>query len=154
MTDIVRHRGPHGLVRRWPAPFGGLFRDLWEDFDDEFGSVRGLFGTRFIPELDVRENESELVVAAELPGVSKDDVHISVHGGVLTIKGQKRQEEETKDGGYYRSERRYGAFERSIRLPEYVDEQNVDATFKDGVLKLTLPKREEVRPKTIPIKEG
>jgi len=154
MADIVRHRHPRELVRRLGWPFGSLFRDVWEDLSDESGLMPTFLRDRFVPSLDVREDENQLLRTAELPGVTKDDIDISVRDGVLTLRGAKRQEEETKEGNCYRAERVYGAFERSIRLPEYVDEQKVAATYKDGILTLTLPKKAEVKPRAIEIKDG
>ena len=154
MVDIGRFRNPFGLVRKSSSPLGRLFRDLWDDFDRELGEQGALSRGEFMPALDVKEDENQLTVTAELPGVKKENIDVSIHGGLLTLKGEKRQEEETKEGGYHRIERCYGNFERRVRLPDYVDEQNVAATFKDGVLTLAMPKKEEVKPKVIPIKEG
>ncbi len=87
-----------------------------------------------------------------MPGLSKDDVKISYEDGVLTIRGEKKQESESKDKNYHRVERSYGMFERSFRLPSRIEANAIEAKFKDGVLNLRLPKSEEARPKEIPIK--
>jgi len=104
------------------------------------------------PALDVYETENDIVVKAELPGMKPEDVDISVVGDTLTIKGEKKQEEEIKKENYYRLERSYGSFQRSLRLPVDVKPDKIKATYKDGVLKVTLPKSEEVKPKKIEIK--
>jgi len=101
--------------------------------------------------LDVYENDDALVVKAALPGVRPDEVDISVTDDILTIKGETKSEEETKDGSYHRRELRYGAFARSIALPTLVNHDKAEATFENGILTVTLPKAEEVKPKSIKI---
>lgn len=103
------------------------------------------------PSTDISETEDSFEVRAELPGVSKDDVQISVKDNLLTIKGEKRKEEVDDTNNYKRIERRYGTFERNFTLPPKVDADNINASFKDGVLTLSIPKPEEVKPKEIPI---
>jgi HSP20 family protein len=92
------------------------------------------------PPLEIFERGDELVVRADLPGLSKDNVNVDVENGVLTVSGERRQDYEDSREGYYRSERRYGTFSRSIPLPEGIDEADCKATFKDGVLEVTMPK--------------
>jgi HSP20 family protein len=124
--------------------------------DEFFG--RGLLrnddgGDRLIaPALDITEDEHQFVVSAELPGLKKEDVQIQFENGVLAVSGEKKQEAETKEKNWHRMERRYGAFYRSITLPAGVDVEKVEATFADGVLSIRIPKREELKPKTIAIK--
>ena len=101
--------------------------------------------------LDVYENDDALVVKAALPGVRPDEVDISVVGDVLTVKGETKSEDETKDGNYHRRELRYGAFARSVPLPTRVNHEKAEATFENGILTVTLPKAEEVKPKSIKI---
>jgi HSP20 family protein len=96
-----------------------------------------------IPELDVRENATSIAVEAELPGVEEKDISVTLANGVLTIKGEKKQEKEEKGENFYVSERSYGSFERSLRLPDSVDETKVDAKFENGVLKVTAAKKPE-----------
>jgi HSP20 family protein len=95
------------------------------------------------PELDVRENTTSIVIDAELPGVDEKDVSVTLANGVLTIKGEKKQEKEEKGENYYLSERSFGSFERSIRLPDTIEESKVDAKFEKGVLKVTAAKKPE-----------
>ena len=103
------------------------------------------------PRVDIAETNGELVVAAELPGLTRSDVSIRIENNVLTLKGEKKQEEEKKGTNYHRIERSYGAFNRSFSLPSTVDTNKVKAAFKDGVLTITLPKTEEAKGKEIPI---
>ena len=104
------------------------------------------------PTLDVGETKDALTVKAELPGVEQKDIGVSLQDGVLTIKGEKEAEKEEKDKRYHRVERSYGAFFRSISLPAAVEADKVTATFKDGVLTVTLPKAPEAKGTTIPVK--
>ncbi len=104
------------------------------------------------PAVDISETPESYLVTAELPGMSKDDVNISYEDGILTIRGEKKQEKEEKRKNYHRVERSFGAFERSFRVPSRVMVEKIEAKFKDGVLSLMLPKAEEARPKEIPIK--
>ncbi len=106
---------------------------------------------RWRPTTDISETDDSFEVRAELPGVSKDDVQISVKENLLTIKGEKRQENLDDSKNYKRIERRYGTFERNFTLPPKVDTDNINASFNDGVLTLSIPKPEEVKPKEIPI---
>ena len=149
MADLTRRSDALRTLRRWPSPLGRMFGNLWEDFESELSPwiARG-----FAPAIDVRETGDTLTVTVELPGVTKDEIDVNIHNNVLTIEGEKRQEEVTDEENYHRVERRYGRFERSLQLPEYVDAETVDASFKDGVLTLTMTKKEEIRPKSIEVK--
>jgi HSP20 family protein len=103
------------------------------------------------PSVDIYETDDALVMKAELPGVSKDDVSVDVHQNTLTLRGQRKHEAEVKDEHYHRVERTYGTFQRSFVLPMMVDQEKVQATFKDGVLELRLPKLESAKPRRIAI---
>ena len=103
------------------------------------------------PLVDMYEAKDDLFVTLELPGVREKDVHVSITGDMLTVKGERRFESDVKDEGYYRLERVYGKFERSIPLPIPVQAEKVKATYRDGVLEIRLPKVEEVKPKEIKI---
>jgi HSP20 family protein len=114
------------------------------------------FGTervRWTPALDLYEKNGNLVVEAELPGIPREAVKIACTDHTLTIQGETKKEEEEKKEGYYRAERRYGSFDRMVNLPEGVDFNKPEAEFKDGVLKITLPKtnKPEEKTRTIPI---
>jgi HSP20 family protein len=104
------------------------------------------------PKLDVTESKDAVTVTAELPGVEQKDINVTIQEGVLTIKGEKQAEKEEKDKRRHRIERSYGAFYRSIVLPAAVDSSKATATFKDGVVTITLPKAPEARGTMIPIK--
>jgi len=107
---------------------------------------------RWGPVVDVVENADSVTVKAELPGIDPKDVDISVSGDTLTIKGEKKEEKEEKGKSFYRVERTYGSFCRSISLPTGVEADKAKADYKDGVLSVTLPKSEKVKAKKIPIK--
>ncbi len=132
---------------------------MFEDFySRDFGMTpffRDLEGLGdFSPRMDVDESEKEITVSAELPGLKPEDVNISLKDNLLTISGEKRAEKEEKGKRYYHVERSYGSFSRSIPLPGEVKEDKVEASLKDGLLKVILPKSEEAQQKhkSIPIK--
>jgi HSP20 family protein len=104
------------------------------------------------PRIDIIENNHNFIVKAELAGLNKDDVKITLQDNILTLKGEKKEEKERKDANYRICERRYGKFIRSFRLPSTVNSKKIDASFKDGILSLTLPKTEEARLQEIEIK--
>jgi HSP20 family protein len=124
------------------TPFFGLRREIDRLFDDIFRmpSFAG-GGTMSWPSVEVSDGEREIRVSAEIPGLSEKDVEVTVHDGVLSIHGEKKSETEDKDRGY--SERWYGRFERRIALPSGVEEDKAEASFRDGVLTVTLPKSAE-----------
>ncbi|GAA0845949.1 Hsp20/alpha crystallin family protein [Marinobacter szutsaonensis] len=135
------------------------FEDLMNRYNRMFGLTRAgeregkdLFSrSDWAPAVDIKETDQAFTVEAELPGMSKDDVKVTVHDGVLTIKGERRQEEETEDKKMHRIERFYGSFMRRFTLPDNVDENSVKASFKDGLLTLTINKAEPKEPKAIEV---
>jgi len=106
----------------------------------------------WIPTVDISETDAEFAIKAELPEVKKEDVKITLQQGVLTIQGHRAQEREERGKRYHRVERAYGTFARTFTLPDYVDDTNVKAEFKDGVLTLHVPKSEKAKPKAIEVK--
>ncbi len=106
------------------------------------------------PATDIYESKDEYVLKVELPGLAKDDVSIEFENGTLTINGERKEEKEVKEENYHRTERYYGTFSRSFRLPKNVDEKKIGARMKDGILELKVPKAEEVKAKAIPINVG
>ena len=106
-----------------------------------------------VPAFDVSETEKEYVISGEIPGMDAKDIDISLSDRRLTVKGEKKEEKEEKNENYHRVERHYGSFERSFRIPERVKTDELDATYKDGILKLTLPKAEVSEVKKIEVKE-
>jgi HSP20 family protein len=125
----------------------GMGRLDWPPRLEEFFA-----GGEWTPSLDVADTKDALVVKAEIPGIDPKEIELSIQEQVLTIKGEKKQEKEEKEANYYRMERSYGAFARSVRLPAPVDAGKVDATFKNGVLTITLPKSQTAKGTPIPIK--
>ena len=139
------HMDPFDLFRM--SPFT-LVRRFMEDIEQQWGQPemgRGGQGMTaagsefFAPPIEVLERDGHLVVRAELPGLTKDDVHVEVTEEALTIEGERRAEHEERQGGFFRSERRYGTFRRHIPLPEGVNAEQVTATFKDGILEIAMP---------------
>jgi len=103
------------------------------------------------PHVDIAETDKEFIIKAEIPEVNKDDVKVTVDNGVLTIRGERKQEKEEKGKKFHRVERYYGSFTRSFTLPDNVDETKIEALFKDGMLNLQLPKTEEKKVKAIEV---
>ncbi len=140
------------LVRRYPLhEFSDIQKTMDRFFDEAFGvpaNQSRLVGN-FMPASDVYETENEVVFACELPGFEKEDVNILVEDGQLTISGERKFERESRN--YYRVERRYGKFQRSFVLPTTVQQGKISASLKNGVLTVTLPKREESKPKQISV---
>ncbi len=127
--------------------FNRLFNDTFSRFLDE-----GDWGARgWVPAVDIYETEHNVVLKAELPGVDPKDVEARVEDGTLYLKGERKFENEVKQENLHRVERSYGSFIRSFALPGSVDAEKVSAEYKDGILTLTMPKREESKPKTIKI---
>ena len=143
LLPILRRRG---LVGR---PALGLFDRFLEDF--EWPDMLSKEMT-FTPAFDVSETENELIVKGEVPGMDEKDIDINISHGLLTITGEKKHEKEDKNENYHCVERHYGKFSRTMRVPFEVEADKVDATYKDGVLKVTLPKCETAKPKKIEIK--
>jgi HSP20 family protein len=128
--------------RRGLHPFG---RD-WLHFPESMAPFAGK-----LPKVDLIDRENELVVRAELPGVSKDDVEVTVEEFNVTIKATTKQEHKEEEGEYYRRELSSGEYQRTLALPASVDEEKAQASFTDGVLELTLPKQEKTRRKSVKV---
>jgi len=151
ITDLLPRRKTESklpLRRAESDPFYAMQREMDRLFDEFIGRGTGLRSSAsedevwdaFSPRVNVVESEKEITVSAELPGMDSKDIDISYTGGMLTISGEKRQEKEDKGKTYYRTERSYGYFTRSVQLPCEVDLDKVDAKFKNGVLQVSLPK--------------
>ncbi len=141
-------------MKRWD-PLREII-SLREDMDRLFNTFFGKHMTEeiegiWMPVIDIEEDNENFVVKAELPGLKREDVKISVRGNLLTISGERKQEEETKNKTYHRVERSYGKFSRTISLPSEVDVNKIKAVYKDGVLIITLPKPETLKPKEIEV---
>ena len=153
-------------MERW-RPFGFATMDRWEPFrvtdiqtevnrlfDNFFGrpgSAGTAGGRTWMPAVDMYANKDDVVVTLELPGVSEKDVTVSITGDLLTVKGERRVENQVKEQDLLHVERTYGKFERLIQLPMAVQSDRVKATYRDGVLEIKLPKAEELKPKEIKI---
>ncbi len=122
-------------------------------FDNFLGqpTASGVMERAWAPAVDMYETKDEVVVSAELPGISEQDIHLSITGDLLTIQGQRHGSDEVKEGSSYRRERWFGKFERTLALPMPVETGQVKATYRDGVLTVKLPKVEQIKPKEIKI---
>ena len=143
-------------VVRWD-PFRdlGLLQDRMNRMFDDAGrgwrNEEPAATTRWSPSVDIFETEGEIVVKAELPGMKREDITLHLENNVLTLRGERKFEKETKEENYHRIERSYGNFSRSFSIPATVDEEKIRADYKDGVLKIALPKKEQAKPKQIKI---
>jgi HSP20 family protein len=146
MTTRLSPFEPLQGAMRWSEALDQLFRE---------SRIRGPEAENAVlaPSLDISEDAHSLRVTVELPGLEKKDVDLQVKDGVLTLRGEKRLDEEHKDRNYHRIERRYGCFFRAVALPETVDASRVEATLRNGVLTVSLAKREESKPRPIDIRE-
>ncbi len=144
---LVRWRPSRDLLNI-NSDFDRLFSDF---FGNSLGRRYNGSERTIYPSIDLSESDKEFVVKAELPGVDKDNVKISLQENILTLHGEKNQEIEEKNENYRLNERVYGVFERSIRLPNSVDAKKIKAKFKDGILSINLPKSAEAKLKEIPI---
>jgi HSP20 family protein len=128
--------------------FNQLFN---ETFARAFGDQKEVSLRTWVPPVDICETEDSLVLKAELPGIKPDDVEIRVEDNTLYLKGERKFEKEVKDENFHQVERSYGTFSRSFSLPSSIDSDKVKAEYQNGILTLTMPKREEAKPKTIKI---
>lgn len=144
---------PKGMARWDPVrEIFDLHNEMNRVFDSFLARPSGHSLARvWAPVVDLYETKDEVVVTAKLPGVKEKEINVSIVGEVLTIKGEQKEEQETKDERYHRVERFYGAFERQIPLPVPVETEKVKATYKDGVLAIHLPKAETIKPKAIKV---
>lgn len=141
------------FLSRW-EPFRDML-SLRADMDRLFSSLFGRVSEEregfWAPVVDIEEDNDNIMVRAEIPGMKRDDIKVTVHGNVLTISGERKQETETKNKTFHRIERYYGKFSRTITLPADVEPDKVKASYKDGVLNINLPKPEAVKPKHIEV---
>jgi HSP20 family protein len=145
------------LVRRennvadFPRTFGRFFDDFWRS---DWPSLQNIEEDSVVwaPRMDIEETEDSYLVRADLPGIDKKDLKVSLNDNVLTIKGERKHENEEKSKNVFRMERTYGNFQRTCTLPAKVKSNDIKADYKDGVLTVTLPKADEVKPKLIEIR--
>ncbi len=150
MLDIIpwrRKREISKLRSDIDDTFDKLFRSLSAGLPELFSGEGEIW-----PSIDVLEDKKNIIVKAEIPGMDPSDFDISISDNILTIKGEKKQEKEEKDKNFYMMERQYGTFVRSIALPVEVDEEKVDASYKNGVLKIVIPKKKESKESKIKVK--
>lgn len=145
-------RGGRRTTDLWSPDSLGFGRDPFELLESAFAGV----GLESFGHADLSETDEAYELQVDLPGMKKDDISVDFSDGVLSISGERKDEREDKRKGYYLSERSYGAYERSFRVPESVDYDNISAQFNDGVLTITLPKTEEAQKtsRRIDVKEG
>ncbi|SMC23925.1 HSP20 family protein [Desulfacinum hydrothermale DSM 13146] len=146
MLGLVPRERRESLLA-WPRAFDWMDRFFDEMLPSVWGEDRPM-----VPAFDVSETEDKIVVKADLPGVEAKDLDISITDNVLTVKGEKKQEKEEKGESYHRVERRFGSFARSIALPADVKSEGVEAVYRDGVLRIEIPKSERSRQKKIAVK--
>ena len=132
-----------------PQPFS---RDVDRLFDAFFGGERE--SRRWVPQMDLVEAEDHFLLKADLPGLAEGDVSIEVQDGTLTISGERKAEHESSERGWYRIERSFGSFSRSLTLPDRVDPDGISASFDRGVLEVRIPKPEEHKPRRVEITGG
>jgi HSP20 family protein len=153
-TGIVPTRAMRNLALT--DPFRTFQQRLGRLFEEGFGLTplgeESWSLSTWAPACDIYESDDAIIVKADLPEVKRENISVSFENNTLTIRGERKFEEETKRENYHRVERSYGEFIRSFALPAFVDAAKINAEFKDGVLRVTLPKREEAKPKQVEIK--
>lgn len=150
MTSIVKTNGCKTQVAPWSPfrdmeeRFGRLFAGLPVDPEWNLGA--------WTPAVDVHEDENQYTLTADLPGMKKEDISLSVVDNVVTLKGERKQETEKTEKGFHRIERTYGTFQRAFQIPRGVDASKVEARYENGVLTVNLPKPEAAKPRNIEVK--
>jgi HSP20 family protein len=124
---------------------------LFEDVVTHRGEDKDLISSSWAPAVDIYEDENQLVLSAEVPGIDEKDVEIKIEDSMLIIQGERKMEKETKEENYHRIERAYGSFYRSFQLPNYIDQEKIHAEHENGVLKITMPKKPELKPRKVRI---
>jgi len=141
----LRTVSPFSLMRRFSEEMDRLFGDfsfggsLATGVGREFNRLADLEGSMWLPQVEAFEREGNLIVRADLPGLTKDDINVDIADDAIKIRGERRQEKEENEEGYYRSERSYGSFYREIPLPSGINREEANATFRNGVLEITVP---------------
>lgn len=130
---------------------GNRLNSVFDNFFYPFSTERGLSAWDWHPAVDIYDEKDHIVIQAELPGVDKKDIGVDVKGRVLVLKGERSYDNKTEKENYYRQERCYGKFERAFNLPSAVDPDEIKADYKDGILKISVPKPKENKPKQITI---
>lgn len=149
MSNIIR-RNPFFELTSLQDRMNQLFNQKFGGFEN-FGLEQPLMAENFLPPVDISEDDHNIILQAEIPGVKQEDLNITLENNVLTIAGERKFEEEEKKENFHRIERRFGKFTRSFTMPASVDAENVNAVFENGLLKITLAKKEAFKPKQITI---
>ena len=144
---------PRSIAAGTTNPFS-LMRRLMDDLDQLFFVGGERSDLPWAPAVEILERDGNLVVRADVPGLEKDDINVELEDGLLVISGERRYEHEERKSGIYRSERAYGRFYRTIPLPDGVDRERANATFKDGVLEIALPMAERPQPRRLEVQQG
>lgn len=143
-------------LQTFPSDVMNMQREINRMFDSFFRGAAAdddaFVTSDWIPAVDIAEHDNEYLVKLELPGVSKDDVKITMQNNILSVRGEKKNEKDSKGSNYHRVERSYGAFQRTFALPSTVKADRIDASYSDGILTIVLPKAEEARAKQIEVK--
>jgi HSP20 family protein len=148
LLPVKRRERDRSELGRLHSDMDALFNSFFEGWDTPF-LARGHW-----PAMDIGENENAFIVKAEVPGCKAEDIDISVHGNTLTISGEKKQEKEEKEKGYYHVERSYGSFRRDLNLATEINADKIEAACENGVLTLTLPKSEKAKPVKVKVKSA
>lgn len=146
MKMAIKRWDPFRELVQMQERMNRLFEDFFPVARREIESFSG-----WLPPVDIYETKENVVIEAEVPGVNKDDLKIEYSDGVLTIKGERKLEREIKEEDYHRLERSYGSFQRSFSVPSTLDVDKINASYKDGVLRIEIPKQERAKPKEIKI---
>jgi HSP20 family protein len=124
---------------------------LFEEAYSSRGDEKDMITSTWTPSVDIYEKEHELVLSAELPGIEDSDINIEIENNTLTLKGERKFTKEVNEENYHRIERAYGSFARSFSLPHYIEQENIAAEHENGILKITMPKKAESKPKKISV---
>ena len=131
------------LVKFNPVKEFDSFHDTIQKYFEDFSLTRSSLRETFSPKIDISEEKNQIIVEAEIPGVNKEDLKITLQDNILTLEGEKKKVDQEKEKNFYRIERTYGSFKRSFSLPLDVDSEKIEAKFEDGLLKISLQKIEE-----------
>lgn len=145
---------PMNLLSRMQNELNQFFRQDGEGFPALFMDDRSLLGGEWMPRIDLKEDDTQYTVTADVPGVDPKDVQVTMENGLLTLKGERKSEKEEKKKHYRRRECVYGSFERSFRLPDTANGDAISATGKNGVISIRIPKKEGAKPRAIKIETG
>jgi HSP20 family protein len=149
MSSMITRWDPFRELAQLQDRVNRLFQETSTGSHDE-----GMTTTSFIPPVDIYENEQSIVLKVEVPGVEQKDLDIRIENNTITIRGERKFEKDVKEENFHRVERRYGSFQRSFTLPNTVNTENASADYDNGILKVTLQKRAEAKPKQIKVNVG